>query len=78
MSKLPVVKPREVIAFLHYHGFFKARSVGSHFRYHHSDGKRKATVAFHREPLKRGTLKSILNQAELTVDDLLKFLHKRL
>lgn len=66
-----------MIVFLLHHGFFKVRSVGSHFRYHHADGRRKVTVAFHREPLKKGTLKSILRQAELTVEDLLQFINKK-
>ncbi|OGG15766.1 hypothetical protein A3D77_07890 [Candidatus Gottesmanbacteria bacterium RIFCSPHIGHO2_02_FULL_39_11] len=75
MPKLPVLKPREMISFLEKHGFQVVRSDGSHFRFHHPDGRR-TTVAFHNKPLKRGTLKSILRQSELTTDDLVDFLHK--
>lgn len=69
MPKLPVVKPRDVISFLKKHGFYLKRSDGSHQRYHHTDG-RKVTVAYHNRPLKKGTLKSILRQAELTTGQL--------
>ncbi len=71
MPKLPVVKPRELAAFLKKKGFYLARSDGSHQRYHHDDG-RKVTVPYHTRPFKKGTFKSILRQAELTVDTYLK------
>lgn len=75
MPKLPVIKPRDVIAFLEYNGFFLKRSEGSHRRFHHQDGRR-TTVAYHTKPLKKGTLRSILRQSELTVEDLLSYLRK--
>ena len=76
MPKLPIIKPREVIKFLEHEGFFLKRSKGSHLRYHHSDGK-KTTIAFHNKPLRKGTLKSILRQSELSIFDLLSFLKKK-
>ena len=76
MPKLPVVKPQEVQKFLLKKGFILKRSEGSHFRYHHNDGRR-VSVAFHNKPLKRGTLKSILRQAEQTTDDLIHYLTKK-
>jgi len=76
MSKLPVIKPREVVKFLEHEGFSLKRSKGSHLRYHHSD-RRKVTIAFHNKPLKKGTLKSILRQSELSTNDLLAFLKKK-
>lgn len=76
MPKLPVLKPREMISLLEKSGFKIVKSEGSHFRFHHPDGRR-ATVAFHNKPLKRGTLKSILRQSEHTIDNLYDFLHKK-
>ena len=73
MPKLPVIKPRILISVLQKKGFYLARTDGSHHRYHHRDG-RKATVPFHNRPLKKGTLKSILRQAELSTEDLIKLL----
>lgn len=70
MPKLPVVRPRDVIALLKKRGFYLNRSDGSHMRFHHADG-RKVTIAFHNKPLKKGTLKSILRQAELTTKQLI-------
>lgn len=74
MSKLPVIKPRIIDKFLKKNGFIQVRFEGSHARYHHPDG-RKATVPFHNRPLKKGTLKSILHQANLSDGDLSGFLH---
>lgn len=76
MPKLPVIKPRIVNKFLLHKGFVLKRTEGSHQRFHHPDG-RKATVPFHNRPLKKGTLKSILRQTELIVDDLVGFLEKK-
>ena len=73
MPKLPVVRPRDLIAVLKKKGFYQTRSVGSHLRFHHNDG-RNTTVPFHRHPLRIGTLKSILNQVELTTEQLLEML----
>ena len=73
MPKLPVVKPRDIIRFLKKIGFVEVRSDGSHFRFHHIDG-RKVTVPFHIRPLKKGTLRSILKQANVTTEELVEFL----
>jgi len=73
MPKLPVIKPRDLIAILKKKGFVQTRSVGSHFRFRHPDGS-QTTVAFHREPIPKGTLKSILRQADLTVEQFIKLL----
>jgi len=45
MSKLPVLKPREVVRLLQSHGFFEVRQRGSHKQFRHADG-RATTVPF--------------------------------
>ena len=46
MSKLPVLKPREVVALLGRLGFAEVRQRGSHRQFRHADG-RGTTVPFH-------------------------------
>jgi len=46
MSKLPVLKPREVARRLKSLGFVEVRQRGSHKQFRHSDG-RVTTVPFH-------------------------------
>lgn len=71
MPKLPVVKPKDLIKVFKKNGFRVVRQTGSHARLHHENGH-KVTIAVHNRPLKKGTLRAILRQAELTVDELLK------
>jgi len=71
MSKLPQVKPKEVIKALQRLGFGWGRTDGSHARLIHPDG-RKTTISLHNEPLPKGTLKSILRQTEITIEELNK------
>jgi len=46
MGKLPVLKPREVVALLERLGFVEVRQRGSHKQFRHPDG-RVTTVPFH-------------------------------
>lgn len=69
MPPLPVLTAKQVVKGLERNGFVFARQKGSHATYRHSDG-RIAVVPMHSGDLKRGTLRSILRQAGLDVDDL--------
>jgi predicted RNA binding protein YcfA (HicA-like mRNA interferase family) len=75
MPKLPVLSGKEVIKALSKLGFVHVRTRGSHAILAKSDdkGKRTIPVPLHAE-LAKGTLKSIMNQAELTLEDLLELL----
>ncbi|MXZ33825.1 MAG: type II toxin-antitoxin system HicA family toxin [Acidobacteria bacterium] len=46
MTKVPVLKPREVVAILKRLGFAEVRQRGSHKQFRHPDG-RSTTVPFH-------------------------------
>lgn len=46
MTRLPVLKPREVVAVLMSLGFEEVRQKGSHKQFRHPDG-RQTTVPFH-------------------------------
>ena len=74
MTKLPRnVKGKQLIKALGKIGFSKVGSRGSHIRLAHTDG-RWTQVAVHPKPIPQGTLRAILTQAELTIDELLELL----
>ena len=75
MPKLPVVSGKDIIKALSKIGFEHARTKGSHAIMNKQTEKGKITipVPLHSE-LAKGTLKSIMNVAELSVEDLLKLL----
>jgi predicted RNA binding protein YcfA (HicA-like mRNA interferase family) len=75
LSKLPVVSGREIARVLTKIGFAIVGRKGSHVRLKRRRGEEVliVIVPMHRE-LARGTLKSILRQANLTTEDLLRLL----
>ncbi|MHC4532007.1 MAG: type II toxin-antitoxin system HicA family toxin [Planctomycetota bacterium] len=73
--KLPVITPTKLIRALKRAGFVFDHQTGSHRFYTHPDRPTKiVTVPYHNKDLKKGTLKSILRQAELTIEELLDLL----
>ena len=73
MTKMPVLKPREVAAILKHLGFAEVRQRGSHRQFRHPDG-RGTTVPFHSgrdiSPL---LLRRIAKDIGLTVDKFLEY-----
>ncbi len=69
MPKLPVVSGKKVIKALARIGYEFDHQVGSHIILRNKQGHR-ITVPNHKE-MDRGTLKSILNDAELTTEEFL-------
>jgi predicted RNA binding protein YcfA (HicA-like mRNA interferase family) len=75
MAELPVVTPRQLIRALRKAGFFVHHVRGSHHYLKHPDKTGLlVSVPYHGRDLKRGTLRSILRQAEITVDELIDLL----
>lgn len=68
MPKFPVLKPKEIIRVLEKLGFVKVRSRGSHVQY--KKGNLLVTVPFHTKYLRQEILKSILRQAQITIEEL--------
>lgn len=74
MPKLPRLTAREIISALEKAGFILVRQSGSHMIYKNAAGKR-ATVPFHAAKiLHPKLLKSILRDADLTPEGLMKLL----
>ena len=75
MSKLPRITGREAVSALSRVGFVLVRTRGSHHYLYHREKNRIVTVPVHSgETLAPKTLKSILVQADLTVDELIPLL----
>lgn len=75
MPKLPIIKFRELSKALQKAGFIHVRTSGSHFYYRHPKTRLTLSVPNHgAKPLGKGLLKSILNDANLDVEELIKLL----
>lgn len=73
-EKLPRVNASEIIKVLEKCGFVMTRQSGSHKIYKNPEGNR-ATVPFHSgKILHPKVLKSILNEADLSIEELKKYL----
>ena len=70
-SKYPILKPNEIITALSKKGFFFKNQKGSHAKY--TDQKRIVIIPKH-DTVARGTLKSILIQADIELEEFLKLL----
>jgi len=74
-QRLPSVTARQAIRALEQAGFVVSRMSGSHCRLiHRTDPSRKVTVPVHTGDLPRGTLRSIVAQAGLTVAEFIALL----
>jgi predicted RNA binding protein YcfA (HicA-like mRNA interferase family) len=76
MSRLPALKAKNVIRALERGGFQILRISGSHYRMRHkTDALRQTTVPFHASrDLPRGTLRDIIDQAGMTVEEFISYL----
>ncbi len=73
-EKLPRVSAADAVRVLEKAGFFLVRQSGSHKIYKNAEGKR-ATVPFHSgKELHPKVLKSILRDADLTIEEFLKLM----
>ena len=72
MSRLPVLKPRQVVTALERAGVTVARIAGSHYQMCNEQSRRFVTVPHHNRDLAKGTLAAIIQQAGLTRDEFLE------
>ena len=73
MKKLPRnVKPNRLLKALVKMGFEDYKGKGSHRRLRHKDG-RWTQIPIHPKPIPQGTLKKILHQAGISIEELEKF-----
>jgi predicted RNA binding protein YcfA (HicA-like mRNA interferase family) len=68
MSKLPLISSRECVSALAKAGYYVSRQTGSHINLRRDDLYGKVVVPERRE-LAKGTLRRIIRDAGLTVDE---------
>ncbi|MCD6291426.1 MAG: type II toxin-antitoxin system HicA family toxin [Anaerolineae bacterium] len=73
MSKLPVISGRECARALQKAGFYIRRQKGSHLIMRSDEPFAQVVVPDHKT-LDRGTLRAIIRQANLTVEEFLRLL----
>jgi predicted RNA binding protein YcfA (HicA-like mRNA interferase family) len=72
MSRLPSLTYRDVVERLRAHGFvFDRPARGSHELWYNPQTRRRTTVPHHPGDLPRGTVRAIIQQAGLTVEQFL-------
>jgi len=69
MSKLPVLKPKEVMRKYEKLGFIVDRQSGSHLILFHPKTKRRAVIPHHLKDLKKGTLSAILRESGVNKEE---------
>jgi len=74
VTPLPIITSRECIKALQKAGYYIDRQKGSHVTLMRDDPKGRVTVPDHTGDLARGTLRSIIRQAGLTVDEFVELL----
>jgi predicted RNA binding protein YcfA (HicA-like mRNA interferase family) len=72
MTKLPIVSGMDVLKALSKIGYYIRDQKGSHVHLRHSE-KPPLTIPMHRE-LDRGTLKSVIKGADLSVEEFVDLL----
>lgn len=73
MTKLPRISGRECIRALERAGFYRKRQAGSHVVLRRAEPFAQVVVPDHEE-LDRGTLRAIIRQTGLSVDEFLRLL----
>jgi predicted RNA binding protein YcfA (HicA-like mRNA interferase family) len=73
--KLPVITPKKLIRALIKAGFILDHQTGGHRYYTHPERPTKiVTIPYHNKDIKKGTLKSILKQADIDAQTLIELL----
>ncbi|MDO8505642.1 MAG: type II toxin-antitoxin system HicA family toxin [bacterium] len=72
MPQLPACTPEKIIRAMERAGFMFVRQRGSHRMY--VKGHLGVTIPFHNKDLKKGTLKNIIKQSGLTLEEFLELL----
>ena len=71
MTRMPALKPGEVISILEKAGYDIDHTTGSHYIMRHPDHPQRISVPYHARDIKRGVLRSIIKQSGLTQEEFL-------
>lgn len=72
-SKYPILPPEKIIKVMKKLGFYKISQKGSHAKYINDKTGKIFIIPMHSE-IAKGTLKSILEQADIELEEFLKHL----
>lgn len=73
-SKYPILSPKDIIKALRKIGFEKVSQKGSHAKYKNSTFPVRTVIIPMHSEIAKGTLKSILEQANISLEDFLELL----
>jgi len=73
-SKYPILVPKEIIKALSKIGFKKVSQKGSHAKYKNDTIPHRIIIIPMHSEIAKGTLKSILEQANISLEDFIKLL----
>lgn len=73
MPDLPILKPKEVVTILEKMGYQQHRQKGSHLIMVKEGSSHQPVIPMHAKDLKKETLRSIIRQCGITVDEFLEF-----
>jgi len=71
MTKLPALKPKEVIAILEKAGYYVDHITGSHYIMRHPDRPQRIPVPYHVKDVKKGVLHSVIKQSGMSQEEFL-------
>jgi len=71
-SKYPVLPPNDIIRVLRKYSFEKVSQKGSHAKYKNNSEPVKIVIIPMHSEIQKGTLKSILLQADIDIDEFLR------
>jgi predicted RNA binding protein YcfA (HicA-like mRNA interferase family) len=75
MPRLPVLKPKQLLRALQSAGFYIHHQRGSHARlFNRARPELHVTIPMHNKDLPEKTLRAILRQAELSVEEFIELL----
>ncbi|OGM31029.1 hypothetical protein A2630_03100 [Candidatus Woesebacteria bacterium RIFCSPHIGHO2_01_FULL_44_10] len=72
MPKLPTLTSKQLLRKLKKIGFIEDHTTGSHIILYHSLTDRRAVIPFHLKDIPKGTLNSLLKEAGISREELLK------
>ncbi|PIP14592.1 hypothetical protein COW98_02095 [Candidatus Roizmanbacteria bacterium CG22_combo_CG10-13_8_21_14_all_35_9] len=72
MSKLPVLKPKQVLKKFENLGFIIDRQSGSHLILYNPKTKRRVVIPLHLTDLKKGTLSTILRESGINKEEFIQ------
>jgi len=74
--KLPVIKPQQLIRVLEKKGCVFKRQTGSHRIFYCSYNQKIITIPIHNRDIKKGLLRSIIKELNLSIEEFIRLLKK--